>query len=177
MWDPAFVTNMILVWVIGGVALSVLNIFLFRFALARKIVCILCAIALIILGASYMNAVAFKYGEDTVNIMRAYCMGFLIMAVLMAFGDSLQDFDEVDEYRVGASEFMGVYFVSVSEERSSAPKFFLYYIISTAVAFAVLLLFIATLSWHKIFMIIGCIVLGYELILKPIILRIAAKRY
>lgn len=166
--------------------LSLLNFLLFRFAIVRKIVFALSSILLIACGfdvGGMLERESYKYagshlGWDNSNIdtMILISSFMLLMAVLMTFGDSLLDFEESTEYNVDVSEFLGSYYLNVSEHTCAAPQFYIYYAISTAAAVLVYFLGIEWLRWFYIYGILGCIFLAYLVIIKPLILKFV-KRY
>ena len=174
--------NLILFWIIAAVVLLIVNFTLFRLGFIRKLLHIACSIILIICGfevnkllekeAFMIGGSSLSWDNDNIDTLIMVSVIMLIMLVLISFGDSLLDFEESTDYDVDVTGFLGVYFFSVSEETVHFPSFFMYYGIATVVGLVTYFVFIFLLHWFWIFGVLGCIALAYELVVKPIILKL-----
>lgn len=177
--------NLILFWFIGAFVLLILNFILFRFAFVRKLIFIASSIVLIASGFSLGDMIkknSTMIGgkllwntTDRIETLILMSVIMFIFVLLMSFGDSLLEFEECDEYDVSVTEFLGTYFFKVSEHAISVPSFFTYYAISTGISLVVYFVFISWFHVFNIFGIFGCIALGYLLIIKPILLKLAGR--
>lgn len=175
--------NLILFWALAGVVLFVLNFILFRFGFVRKLIYIVCSIILIVVGFEVNKLIkentvmiggSISWDNSNIDTLIVTSMVMLIMVLLMSVGDSLLDFEDAYEYDVDVMEFFGTYFFSVSEETVSVPSFLTYYAIATVVALIIYFVGIVWWKWFWTFGVVGCIALGYELIIKPILLKFSA---
>lgn len=174
--------NLILFWFISLAVLFILNFLLFRFSLIRKLITIGSGAILTLCGFevnkllkqyAYTSGV-FGWDNSNIDTLLVVSVIMLIIVLLMSFGDSLLDFEDTTFYSSNVVRSFGLYFISISEETVPVSTFFTSYAISTGVAIAIYFVAIHLLKWFWIFGVLGCIVLTYEILLKPILLSLGS---
>lgn len=161
-----FWPNLLLFIAIGFPIMLLLNFLLFRFSLIRKLLTVGAGVVLLLWGNFVMADPRYS---DPTGPNAALCIFALALSLILACGDTLLDVEEGWDSSISVFEFLGVYYVEVSEERTETPAFVGIYFGANIIACIAHFVCFQWMSWVNFYTIMGIIIIGYTLLLKPVV--------